>query len=29
MPKEIGETIDRIYADNNKLSVGDTLKSGK
>lgn len=30
MPKEIGEiAIDRMYADNNKLSVGDTLKSGK
>lgn len=30
MPKEIGEiVIDRMYADNNKLSVGDTLKSGK
>ena len=28
--KEIGEiAIDRMYADNNKLSVGDTLKSGK
>ncbi len=30
MPKETGEiAIDRMYADNNKLSIGDTLKSGK
>ena len=30
MPKKTKEiAIDRMYADNNKLSVGDTLKSGK
>ena len=30
MPEETGQiAIDRMYAENNKLSVGDTLKSGK
>lgn len=30
MPENVGEiAIDRMYADNNKLSVGDYLKSGK
>ena len=29
LPEKAGEmAIDRMYADNNKISVGDTLKSG-
>ena len=30
LPEKTGEiAIDRMYADNNKLSVGDSLQSGK